>query len=166
MSGWSIIPHYVNADKGWKWTDLSKAQRVLLLVPTHILLPGKEGGRWEEGVGGGSALSYEGAAPFGAGPGLWGRNREKKEVSKVSILIKKKKGRFSPHGLQVERKTKTNTSMHKSEKVELDDFVQYRSFEWFYFKAGFSTNFFHHPPGTVPKYNLSRPEINVDRSEV
>lgn len=49
---------------------LSKAQRVLLLVPTHVLLPGKEGGGWEEGVGGGSALSYEAAAPFGAGPGL------------------------------------------------------------------------------------------------
>ena len=30
---------------------------------------------------------------------------------------------------------------------------------------GLSTNFFHHPPGTVPKYNLSRPEINVDRPE-
>ena len=32
-------------------------------------------------------------------------------------------------------------------------------------KPGLSTNFFPHPPGTVPKYNLSRPEINVDRPE-
>lgn len=50
-------------------TDLSKAQRVLL--PSHLLLSGQQGGRWEEGDGGGSALlSYEAASPFGPGPGL------------------------------------------------------------------------------------------------
>lgn len=49
---------------------LSKTQRVLLL-PRQFLLPGQEGGGWEEGDGRGSALlSYQAAAAFGPGPGL------------------------------------------------------------------------------------------------
>lgn len=53
-------------------TDLSKAQRVLLLLlPSHLLLPGQGRGGCEEGDGGGSiALPDKAAAPFGPGPGL------------------------------------------------------------------------------------------------
>lgn len=51
-------------------TYLSKGQRRLVL-PCWLLLPGQEGGGWEEGDRRGSALlSYEAAAPFGPGPGL------------------------------------------------------------------------------------------------
>lgn len=54
------------------WTDLSKGQRLLLLLEhSHLLLPGQEGGGGEEGDGRGRvASSSQAAAPFGSGPGV------------------------------------------------------------------------------------------------
>jgi len=51
-------------------TDLSKAQRMLLLLPWNLLLGEERGSRKEGEGGGGALLSDEAAAPFGPGPGL------------------------------------------------------------------------------------------------
>lgn len=66
------VPLFAAAVVGNVRLHLSKAQRMLLLLPRRqLLLPGQVRAGREEGDGGGSVLlPDEAAAPFGPGPGL------------------------------------------------------------------------------------------------